>query len=116
MKLSPLCDTRIHTLAPLLGPIGAGLGLASSAMAAAGAAAGGGGAASSEAAARITNLLEMGLGFLGKKATEVNLEEDDMVVEDGITTPEAMHERLVAAMAKISLSKTSLKGNGFLGV
>lgn len=89
-------------MAPLLGPIGAGLGLASSTGASAVAAAAGGGGAASSAAARITNLLEMGLGFLGKKATEVNLEEDDMVAEEGITTPEAMHERLVAAMAKIS--------------
>lgn len=87
---------------PLLGPIGAGLGLGSSAVAAAGAAAGGGGAASSEAAARITNLddLETELEFLGKKAREDNLEEEDeMVVEEGMTTPEAMQERLEVAIA-----------------
>lgn len=107
-----------HTLAPLLGPIGAGLGLGSSAGASAVAAAAGGGGAASSAAARITNLddLEREWEFLGKKAREDNLEEDEMVVEEGMTTPEAMHERLEAAMGYVSETLSSGSSEETLGV
>ena len=71
------------------------------------AAAAGGGAAASSAAARTTNRhdLEIEMEFLGKKATEDGLEEEEMVGEDGIITPEAMHERLEAAMGSLGLVK-----------
>lgn len=65
-------------------------------------AAGVGGEASSTVA-RITNLDDLEL--LGKMAKEDNLkeEDDDMVGGDGMSTPEAMHERLEAAMAFVWL-------------
>lgn len=87
------------TLAPLLGPMGGGLGLGASPSAGGASAAGGGGAAAAASSEALTTSLEL-LVLEGKLNMELLEAEDELppATEGAITNPEAADAMLHVAM------------------